>query len=74
MVVYLLCFMCIYTMLDDHWNVYLYADISNVETVLKEYDTNLVHQFTPNNMLSLVDATSLLWRLHVSEVYINIVP
>ncbi|XP_065900373.1 tetratricopeptide repeat protein 38-like isoform X2 [Dysidea avara] len=48
-----------------NWHLCLYyIDISNVETVLKEYDTNLVHQFTPDNMLSLVDATSLLWRLH----------
>jgi len=46
---------------DGFW----FADLDNIEALLKEYDTNLIDKATPDNMLGLVDASSLLWRLEV---------
>ena len=41
------------------------ADLDDIEALLREYDDNLVHRVTTDNMLGLVDASSLLWRLEV---------
>ena len=41
------------------------ADLDDIEALLREYDDNLVHRATADNMLGLVDASSLLWRLEV---------
>ena len=41
------------------------ADLDDIEALLREYDDNLVHRATTDNMLGLVDASSLLWRLEV---------
>lgn len=41
------------------------SDLDDIDALLREYDTNLVHRATTGNMLGLVDASSLLWRLEV---------
>ena len=42
-----------------------FADLDDTEALLREYDDNLIHRATPDNMLCLIDASSLLWRLEV---------
>ena len=42
-----------------------FADLDDTEALLREYDDNLIHKATPDNMLCLIDASSLLWRLEV---------
>ena len=65
---------CICTL---HLCMYLHAyvdkrifvvDLDNMEAILKEYDDNLIHKATPDNILGLIDASSLLWRLEVVNV------
>ena len=65
---------CICTL---HLRMYLHAyvdkrifvvDLDNMEAILKEYDDNLIHKATPDNILGLIDASSLLWRLEVINV------
>lgn len=36
-----------------------------MDTLLKEYDGNLVNNVTSDNLFGLLDASSLLWRLEV---------
>ena len=44
------------------------VDLDNIEALLKEFDDNLIHKATPDNILGLIDASSLLWRLEVISV------
>ena len=41
------------------------VDLDDMDTLLKEYDGNLVNKVTPDNLFGLLDASSLLWRLEV---------
>jgi len=46
------------------WHLTLhYLDLGDIDTVLREFDTVIYENSTPDNMLALVDGTSLLWRL-----------
>ena len=50
-------------------NGFCNSDLDNVEALLKEYDDNMIHRATPDNVLGLIDASSLLWRLEVMSAY-----
>ena len=41
------------------------TDLDDMDTLLKEYDGNLVNKVSPDNLFGLLDASSLLWRLEV---------
>lgn len=41
------------------------VDLNDIDATLEEYDCNLVHKATPDNLFGLLDASSLLWRLEV---------
>ena len=41
------------------------TDLDDMDALLKEYDDNLVHKVSTDNMFGLLDASSLLWRLEV---------
>jgi len=40
-------------------------DLGDIDAVLREFDTVIYENSTPENMLALVDGTSLLWRLNL---------
>ena len=39
-----------------------------MESVLREFDTVIFEKATPENVLALVDGTSLLWRLELMGI------
>ena len=41
------------------------TDLDDMDALLKEYDDNLVHEVSADNLFGLLDASSLLWRLEV---------
>ena len=47
--------------------LFYFTDVDNFDVLLKEYDCNIAHKVTSDNLLAILDATSLLWRLHVSD-------
>ena len=47
--------------------LFYFIDVDNFDVLLKEYDSNIARKVTPDNLLAILDATSLLWRLHVSK-------
>ena len=46
----------------------LVADLGDTSSVLREFDTVLSDKAVTENLLGLVDAASLLWRLNVIGV------
>ena len=45
--------------------IFFITDLDDMDTLLKEYDGNLVNKVTSGNLFGLLDASSLLWRLEV---------
>ena len=39
------------------------SDLGDIDAVFREFDSVMYENATPDNMLALVDGTSLLWRL-----------
>eukprot|EP00731_Ephydatia_muelleri_P026050 Em0018g150a len=57
--------------LDGHisWHLALYyLDLGDTGSVLREFDTVLYDKAVADNLLGLVDASSLLWRLNVMGI------
>ena len=46
----------------------LTQDLGDMESVLREFDTVIFEKATPDNVLALVDGTSLLWRLELMGI------
>ena len=44
------------------------TELGDISLVLHEYDTVLYKNAVPDNLLGLVDASSLLWRLNVMGI------
>ena len=50
------------------WQKSFIADLGDIGSVLREFDTVLCNNAVPDNLLGLVDASSLLWRLNVMGI------
>ena len=46
----------------------LHVDMGQTDKVLEEYDNVLQYSAVEDNAFGLIDATSLLWRLEVSQL------
>ena len=47
-------------------------DLEQLDKVLEEYDLVIAPSLSPNNLSGLLDASSMLWRLNVSIIYIHV--
>jgi len=47
----------------------MYVDIEDFDELLLEYDSNIACKVESDNILAILDSSSLLWRLHVSEEF-----
>ena len=43
----------------------MFPELGDISSALREFDEVLFHKVTPDNYLTLLDSTSLLWRLDI---------
>ena len=48
--------------------VSMHPDLNQIDTVLQEFDNILLPNLMPENVQTLLDAASLLWRFNVSFI------
>ena len=48
--------------------IVVFSDLGDIDNVFAEFDTNLKHRATRDNLFGLLDASSLLWRLNVMGI------